>query len=81
MLKDLELSFPTLFQFFPMVPLQRILQKRHTDDQTAKTTVVLFRGYTELLFDNLAGWQHSLFANMIGKLVNIKLGVMNREVT
>ncbi|KAL2305425.1 hypothetical protein Nmel_007411 [Mimus melanotis] len=35
MLKDPELSFPTLFQFFPMVPLKRILQERHRDDQTA----------------------------------------------
>lgn len=28
-LKGLELPFPTLFQFFPKVPLQRILQKRY----------------------------------------------------
>ncbi|RLW09165.1 hypothetical protein DV515_00002995 [Chloebia gouldiae] len=34
-LKDSELSFPTLFQFFPVVPLKRILQERHRDDQTA----------------------------------------------
>jgi len=43
--------------------------------------VVLFRGYTELLFDKLAGWQHSLFANVIGKLVNVKLGMVNRKAT
>lgn len=65
MLKHSELSFPTLFQFFPVVQLQRILQERHRDDQTAGDTVALFREYTELLFDNYAGWQHGLFANMI----------------
>lgn len=51
------------------------------DEQSAETTAIIFRRYTELLFDSLAGWQHGLFANRIVKLATLKPGMMNRKVT